>query len=58
MIIVKIKKKDFIKDYEAMSVDALKKKYSLNNRSFYKVVDELELDRKRGSSEHKKIVLI
>lgn len=58
MNIVKIKKEDFISDYESMTVEQIKNKYSLNNGSYYKIVKSLNLKAKRDNSGHKKIVLI
>lgn len=55
---VRIKKSEFIDDYENLSVEEVKQKYGLNNRSFYKIVDQLKLERKRKGSTHKKIILL
>jgi len=58
MVIVEIKKEEFIKDYESMTVEKIKKKYNLNNGSYYKLVKALNLNSKRDNSGHKKIVLV
>ena len=49
---------EFKKDYEHMLIDGLKEKYGLNNRSIYKVIDALGLERRREVSEQKKIIII
>ena len=58
MKVHKVKGSEFIKDYEHMLLDDLKEKYGLNNRSIYKVIDGLGLERRRTVSEQKKIVII
>lgn len=50
---IKIKKDQFLSDYETMKVKDIKVKYKLTNDQYYRVLDQIGIERRKKAAPKK-----